>query len=551
MTARARRATVALVLALAGTPLFAQIGVYVPPENPLTPAKVVLGKLLFWEEQLSHDDSMACGTCHLPEHGGTDGRTFGRHPGFDGLFGTTDDVHGSPGITRQAANGEFTPVPSFGLRKQVTPRWSPTNVGAAAHHELFWDGRADSTFVDPETGLVAIQNGGALESQALGPIMNPVEMGKEGRTWAEVTQKLQAVVPLALATALTPDMVAALQLSPTYPQLFAVAFGDPAITAQRIAFALASYQRTLVPDDTPWDRFTYQGQTNALTVQEQHGWQLFQTSGVCIACHGTEWFQDDQFHNLGLRWANEDHGRGAISGLPGEDGAFKTPTLRNAGLRPRLFHNGQSPALDDPAQLTDPNSVLNVYLQGGGVDQSNLDAFMTPLGQNGVTIADLQDILAFVANGLTDQRAALRLPPFDHPDLRSTRLAPPRVFGQPLVGANEPFVVDTVPSYPGNLDFRLGFAGGDGAGLGLVTYGFGSIEPSVTVAGLPWHVDVFDYRLVPLAGQSGEPGHATWHLPIPNDPGLAPLGFYFQLFVLDALAPGGIAASSGTEFFIR
>lgn len=538
-------------LALVAMPLRAQITLFVPPENPQTPAKIVLGKLLFWEEQLSHDNSMACGTCHLPEHGGADGRPFAVHPGLDGLIGTADDGRGSPGVVHQAGSGDFTPAGAFALRRQATARWSPTNLGAGAHHELFWDGRADSTFLDPETGQIAIAVGGALESQALGPILSAVEMGKDGRTWAEVEQKLAAAVPLRLASALTPDLQAALQQSPSYPQLFQAAFGDPAITARRIAFALASYQRTLLPDDTPWDRYTYLGQTNALSAQELHGWQVFQTSGVCVACHDTEWFQDDQFHNLGLRWASEDTGRFGVTGVANERGAFKTPTLRNAGLRQRLFHNGQSPALDDPAQLTDPNSVLNVYLQGHGVDASNLDPFMTPIGQNGVTVADLQDVLAFVANGLTDQRAALRLPPFDHPDLRSLTQAPPRVYGQALAGAFEPYVVDTAPSFAGNLEFRLGFAGGDGGGVGLVTYGFASIEPNATVAGLPWNVDVFDYRLLALAGQPGEPGHATWHLPIPNDPTLQPLGFYFQLFVLDAQAPGGIAASKGTEFFVR
>src|SRR5687768_5021051 len=156
----------------------------VPPQNPLTPAKVMLGKVLFWDEQLSSDDSVACGTCHLPEFGGSDGRLDGGlHPGPDGLFGTADDVHGSAGIVRQDTNGDFVPSVRFGLRRQATGRTAPTNLGAAHHGTLFWDGRAPSQFDDPETGLTVIPYGGALESQAIAPILNGVEMGEEGRTW--------------------------------------------------------------------------------------------------------------------------------------------------------------------------------------------------------------------------------------------------------------------------------------------------------------------------------------------------------------------------------
>lgn len=69
----------------------------VPAENPITEAKPVLGKILFWDEQLSSDNTVACGTCHQPAAGGSDLR-LGMNPGFDQIFGTDDDVVGSPGI---------------------------------------------------------------------------------------------------------------------------------------------------------------------------------------------------------------------------------------------------------------------------------------------------------------------------------------------------------------------------------------------------------------------------------------------------------------------
>ncbi len=539
-----------LVAAFQSVALAQLLAPWVPPQNPQTPAKIALGKLLFWDEQLSSDDSVACGTCHLPEFGGSDGRVdAGLHPGADGVFATADDVRGSAGVVRQANNGEFKPVPAFGLRRQATGRTSPSMMGAAYHEDLFWDGRASQQFNDPETGLLLIPFGASLESQAVGPILNPVEMGVEGRTWQDVRSKLQAVTPLRLASNVPNDMQAALQQNPTYALLFTAAFGDPAITAARIGMALASYQRTLVPDDTPWDRYIG-GQASAMTASEKAGWLAFQNQGRCVACHWAPLFSDDLYHNLGLRPALEDIGRGAFSPIPDDYAAFKTPTLRNAGLRPRLFHNGQSPALGDPAQWSDAASTLNVYWNGGGVDPSNLDPFLVPLGQLGVTLGEVALIQDFVRTALTDQRAALRLPPFDHPDLRSA-VTSPRVFGPALAGTHAPFFVDTVPTFPGNAEYKLGLAGGDGATAALLTYGFTSLEPNATVLSLPWHLNVHGWLSFSLVGQPGQIGHATWRVPLPNDPTLAPIPFYFQLFALDAQAPGGIASSRGLELFVR
>ena len=97
MRTMSKRRGLVLVLALAASSrLAAELpAVPVPVENPITEPKRVLGKILFWDEQLSSDGSVACGTCHRPAAGGADPRT-GRHPGID--KGTIDDVMGSPGI---------------------------------------------------------------------------------------------------------------------------------------------------------------------------------------------------------------------------------------------------------------------------------------------------------------------------------------------------------------------------------------------------------------------------------------------------------------------
>ncbi len=542
----------ALATALLCAAVNAQLGpMYAPAQNPQTPEKIILGKFLFWDEQLSSDDSVACGTCHLPEFGGTDGRTpHALAPGHDGIYGTADDIHGSSGVVRQASNRTFTPSAVFGLQRQVTGRMSPSNLGAGHHADLFWDLRARGQFTDPETNQILIPFNGQLESQAVGPILSSVEMGHVGRTWQDVRQKLQSVEPLKLASNLTPDLVAELVLHPTYPTMFASAFGDPAINSARIAFALASYQRTLNPDQTAWDQFIA-GNTNAMTPYEQQGYSLFSNQGNCHACHWEPLFSDDLPHNLGLRPISEDIGAFVSTNDPFDIGGFKTPSLRNAALKQRLFHNGQSVALNDPGQLTDATSTLNIYLQGGGVDLSNLDPFMLPLINLGVTANDLVIIQDFITTALTDSRAANRQPPFDHPDLRSMAIAPPRVFGTGLAGSSEPFLIDTAPPYVGNLEYRLGLAGGDGAGLAVLTYGFQSFEPGLNFAGLPWNVNVHDWLPVALQGAAGAPGYATLHLPIPDVPTLSLLPLYWQLFCDDPQAPNGISTSPGWEFILH
>ena len=116
----------------------------------------------------------------------------------------------------------------FGFEPQVTLRRAGTVIGAAYFDLLFWDGRAESEFVDPETGQVSIPSGGALESQAVAPIVSPIEMAHEGRTWDDVRAKLSASRPLALAWDLPADLTAALLSNPSYGDLFTDAFGDPA-----------------------------------------------------------------------------------------------------------------------------------------------------------------------------------------------------------------------------------------------------------------------------------------------------------------------------------
>jgi len=397
-----------------------------PPENPITEPKRILGKILFWDEQLSSTNTMACGTCHIPSTGGTDPR-HGVHPGADGLFGTADDVIGSKGVV--ALSSPTTPVahPLFGFDVQVTDRATPTFIGAMFSTDLFHDGRARSRFVDPETGDTVVAAGGALESQAVGPIMSTVEMAHQGRSWDEVRAKLQAVTPLALATTNVPaDIRAALASYPSYPTLFAAAFGDTAINASRIAKALATYQRTLLPDQTPWDRYIA-GDTNAMTTQQLAGWNYLKDTAdgaLCMECHKPPMFTDHQFYNIGLRPSEEDLGRQNVTGDPLDRGRFKTPTWRNVGLRKHMGHVGW---------LTDTWDVIDFYNKMSSPDETSrhvqFTADQSTLPESGLPYETAQilpsdegiqdDVAVFLNEGLTDPRVAAETFPFDRPTLRS------------------------------------------------------------------------------------------------------------------------------------
>ncbi|MBK8271191.1 MAG: cytochrome-c peroxidase, partial [Planctomycetes bacterium] len=269
----------------------------VPIQNPITESKRVLGKILFWDEQLSSDNSTACGTCHMPGFNGTDPR-IARNPSDDGILNTPDDVLGSPGVIRCDDEQTYKEDAVFGFNRQITPRAANPAIMAMYAPEIFWDGRARSTFVNPQTGAVSIPVGGALESQAVGPVVSDVEMGHESRDWNSIVTKLAVVKPMILAEHWPWDVGSALAANGTYPELFAAAFGDSTITAERIAFAIATYERTLVPNQTPFDRFAA-GEANAMTPNQVQGFNALQAS-PCVICHAGPQFTNNSFQNIGL-----------------------------------------------------------------------------------------------------------------------------------------------------------------------------------------------------------------------------------------------------------
>jgi cytochrome c peroxidase len=395
----------------------------IPEENPVTESKRILGKILFWEEQLSSDNSVACGTCHKPGAGGADDRSA-RHPGPDLNFDTGNETLGSPGVPLYSANQTLEKHPNFGFAPQVTRRVSQSILTSMYADALFWDGRARDNLVDPLTEEVVIASGAALENQALVPILSSTEMGHITRTWNQVTEKLEASTPLTLAQNLPTDIQNILQDDPGYSELFMQAFGDPAITPVRIAMAIATYERTLVPDQTPFDSYV-QGNTSAMTTDQIAGWELFQDS-VCSHCHVPPLFTDNTFARTGLRTRFDDNGLQVFTKNTDDFGLFKIPSLRNVGLRQALTHVGTITSVQDAIDFYNAGTSdtgHTIFTDGlstvpdpdnpeNNIRIDEIDFFSTE--------PDKQDqVVDFLSNALIDPRVATESFPFDRPVLGS------------------------------------------------------------------------------------------------------------------------------------
>jgi cytochrome c peroxidase len=522
----------------------------VPPQNLITPQKAVLGKFLFWEEQMSSDNTVACGTCHVfNTAGGSDPRSNGVgsvHPGFDNVIGTPDDVHGSRGVVRCLPGGSMTDDGTFFPEVQRTPRKAPSPLGSLWSPTQFWDGRVGPSFTNPDNGVVVIANGGSLEAQALQPPVNDTEMACQGRTFADVVARLQTAVPMKLATNLPPDVSAALAAFPSYPALFQNAFGTNVITIQRIVFAIATYERTLIANQTPWDLFNA-GNPTALTQNQIQGLQIFGAppappgapggGGGCVLCHGPPFFTNNTFRNIGVRPPIEDLGRQNVTNNAADRGRFKVPSLRNVGLRAPFFHNGGKGTLTD---------VVNFYVAGGEFFD-NQDPAINPLGLSPLQVSRIVD---FLQNGLTDPRVAQGLPPFDRPTLHSQLVPPnPVVYGASSTGSfpNEPFMIPFQPAFIGNPQYTVGIGHAIGGNTALLA--FSATAGSSTINGIPINIGLVPFpEIIPilLSGPAVPGGgFASMTVGIGNVPSAIGNQYFLQWFVDDPLAPGGVAASRG------
>ncbi|CAM2063985.1 Di-haem cytochrome c peroxidase [Sulfidibacter corallicola] len=508
-----------------------------PQANPITPAKTFLGKALFWDEQMSSTGTAACGTCHKPGAGGSDPRPLAAvaaraNPGVDGIYGNEDDVIGSPGVPLHFDDGTYAWNQHFNLDPQVTGRKSPPALNAAYPPELFWDGRAGRQFLDPDTGAVILNNGGALENQVLGPPLSDAEMGHVNREWDDVVARIGASQPLALAESV-PTALANWIGDRGYPALFQEAFGSSDITAARIAMAIATYERVLFTDQTPLDEALSGGEP--LTELERQGMAVFVATN-CDACHGGPLLADNRFHYIGLRPNDEDEGRFAETGDPEDLGAFRTASLRNIALRAPYFHNGRFDSLEE---------VVEFYDRGGDFDANNLANQIRPLNLDDNQKAAL---VAFMRRPLTDPRVAAGLAPFDPPTLYADSSRVPVIEGTGRAGSGnlEPRAIALEPPIAGNDSFTVAVT--DGLGGASAVLVIDDRDPGVT-ADIPTS-GTFAYREITLQGSGTGQGYGSVSLQIDGGRSPADGQFFGRWYVRDNGADGGVAVTPVFRFSV-
>jgi cytochrome c peroxidase len=234
---------------------------------------------------------------------------------------------------------------AVGLGGQPGRRNAPTLLNVAYSPSLFWDGRMTT-----------------LEEQAWSPLTNANEMG--GRLTAIIEE---------------------ISSDPSYRILFRKAFGTDEVFKGRIASALASYQRSLVAADAPFDRYRLRQDEFALSPASRRGWLLFRGKARCAQCHEEPLFTDHKFHNTGVGWGRlpHDFGRYEFTGKDDDRGKFKTPTLRHLTLTAPYMHDGGLATLSD---------VVAFYNRGGGAN-AYLDGVIRPLELTPAEQLDLVDFL--------------------------------------------------------------------------------------------------------------------------------------------------------------
>ena len=331
-----------------------------PPDNPQTQEKVELGRLLFWDPILSGNQQVACATCHHPDFGyaedlalsiGVDGAGLGS----DRRFVSPDPI---PFVKRNSQTVLNTAFNGIDLEGGYDPAAAP----------MFWDDRARG-----------------LEAQSLLPILTFEEM--RGHAYPEED---------AVDT-----VVARLQGIPEYRSLFAEAFeGENTVSAENLGKALAAFQRGLIANNSPYDRYM-RGETDAMTRLQIQGMRRFEQVG-CINCHNGPMFSDYELHVLGIRdnrlLAESD------SGAIEQPYAFRTPSLRNLAYTAPYMHNGLFATLED---------VVEFYDDVGDRDERNVNLDRSQIDPLIRTLDDPDDhereLIAFL-NALNDDVFDRKIP---------------------------------------------------------------------------------------------------------------------------------------------
>ena len=211
-----------------------------------------------------------------------------------------------------------------GIKNQTVPRHSPTILNRAFSVEQFWDGRARS-----------------LEEQAKGPMQSPLEMGN---TLDNIVKTVKGIKG--------------------YRERCQKVFGTEDVTIDHIAKAIATFERTILSGNSPYDRFKG-GDKSALSPSAQNGMQIFFSNKArCDSCHEGINFTAGKFTNVGIGMdkPNPDLGRYQFTKKEEDKGAFKTPTLREVANTGPYMHDGSLKTLDDVVEHYNKGGIKNPWL---------------------------------------------------------------------------------------------------------------------------------------------------------------------------------------------
>lgn len=318
-----------------------------PADNERTPEKVALGKMLFYDPILSGNKDVSCATCHHPRFGFADGLDLPIGVGGEGhgnsrrfrSVGVPFSNRNAPTLLNVAFNG-------MNAQGQYNPSVAP----------MFYDLRTKS-----------------LEAQSLAPIATFEEMRGDAFTEANAVD----------------SVLARLQSFPAYGTMFRTVFGgDNPITAQNLGKAIAAYERTLIANNAPFDRYR-RGDSGAMTEAQKRGMVLFIQNG-CNTCHSGPMFSDYKVHVLGVadnkKLGHSDTGKDNTY-------AFRTPTLRNVALTAPYMHNGIQPSLTGVMEFYDV--VTTGEQLNPNVPTNRLDSLLRP------RVSRSNDLIEFL-HALTD-----------------------------------------------------------------------------------------------------------------------------------------------------